>query len=264
MKGKGAIITLTALLIVSPVVFLVYTNFSIGQFREQPLSLEEARSLAVAVTVRLLGESGAGSGILIRFDGTKYTVLTNNHVLELMGDRFEVMTADGKLHSGQIVKEERFQGLDLGLVNFTAPRKYTVAPIAQQRVRPQAKLYAAGFPNYRAMGPDRLEDTRSWGVRAFQFTQGNFVMKLQDKALEGGYQLGYSNEVEQGMSGGPLLNAYGRVVGVNGRLKYPIQGIDAFSFTDGSKPTKEEYEVMETLSWAVPIPSFLANTSIEQ
>ncbi len=264
MKGKGAIIALTALLVASPVVFLVYTNFPLAQFQEQPLSVEEARSLAVAVTVRLLGESGAGSGILIGFDGSKYTVLTNNHVIELMGDKFEVMTGDGKLHKGQIVKEERFQGLDLGLVSFTAPRKYTVAPIEPQRVRPQAKLYAAGFPNYRAVGPDRLEDTRSWGVEAFKFTQGNFIMKLQDKALEGGYQLGYSNEVEQGMSGGPLLNAYGRVVGVNGRLKYPIQGIDAFSFTDGSKPTKEEYELMETLSWAIPIPSFLSNTGIEQ
>lgn len=264
MKGRGVILGLTALLIASPVVYLVGTNLPIGQFREQPLSLEEARSLALAVTVRLLGESGAGSGILIGFDGSKYTVLTNNHVLELMGDKFEVMTGDGKLHPGTIIREERLGGLDLGLVSFLSPPKYTIAAIDSQKIKPQAKVYAAGFPNYRALGPDRLEDTRTWGVKAFHFTQGNFAMKLQNKALEGGYQLGYSNEVEQGMSGGPLLNAYGRVVGVNGRLKYPIQGIDAFSFTDGSKPTKEEYEVMEALSWAVPIPSFLTKTGIEQ
>jgi len=33
------------------------------------------------------------------------------------------------------------------------------------------------------------------------------------------------------MSGGPVLNQNGQVVG--GRLKYPLQGIDAFTFADG-------------------------------
>jgi len=264
MKGKGAILGLTLLLVAPPAVFLVVNHFSIGQFREQPLAVEEVRSLAVAVTVRLLGESGSGSGVLIAYDGSKYTVLTNHHVLELMGNKFNIMTGDGKLHPAQKVLDQRLQGLDLGLAQFSAPKQYTVAPIARQKLKPNAKVYAAGFPNYRAIGLDRLEDTRSWGVKAFHFTQGNFAMALQGKALEGGYQLGYSNEVEQGMSGGPVLDAYGRVVGVNGRLKYPIQGIDAFSFTDGTKPTKEDYEIMEALSWAVPIPPFLVQNPIEQ
>ncbi len=264
MKKQGVLLGLAVFLLGSPLVYLVSTNFSFGQFQEKPLSVEEARILALAVTVRLLGESGSGSGILIAFDGNNYTVLTNNHVVELMGKKFEVMTHDGKLHQGKVLREERLKGLDLGLVTFSHPKKYTVAPIVTKKVKPQAKLYAAGFPNYRAISPDRVEDTRSWGVKAFHFTQGNFVMQLQNKSLEGGYQFGYSNEVEQGMSGGPVLDAYGRVVAVNGRLKYPIQGIDAFSFTDGTKPTKEEYEVMETLSWGVPIPSFLEPTGIEQ
>ncbi len=266
MKTKGAILGLTVLLLSAPVIYLVFTNDLIFQFEEKPISREEARRLSQAVTVRLLGESGAGSGVLIAFDGSSYTALTNRHVLELMGNEFQVLTADGKLHKGKKLRENRFQGLDLALVSFTAPRKYTVATIATntKKIKPQAKLYAAGFPNYRAVTPDRLEDTRSWGIRAFHFTQGNFVMRLKDKSLEGGYQLGYSNEVEQGMSGGPVLDAYGRIVGVNGRLKYPIQGIDAFPFTDGTKPTKEEYEVMESLSWAVPIPDFLVSRGIEQ
>lgn len=264
MKTKGVVLSLTLLLISAPVIYLVSTNALSFHFQEQPLSGEEAKKLAQAVTVRLLGESGAGSGILIAFDGDSYTVLTNNHVVELMGDDFQVMTVDGKLHRGKKIPEERFRGLDLGLVSFTAPRNYTVAPIATKKLKSEAKLYAAGFPNYRAVAPDRLEDTRSWGVRAFHFTQGYFTMRLKDKSLEGGYQLGYSNEVEQGMSGGPVLDAYGRVVAVNGRLKYPIQGIDAFPFTDGTKPTKEEYEKMETLSWAVPIPNFLVPSGIEQ
>ena len=71
-----------------------------------------------------------------------------------------------------------------------------------------------------------------------------------------GYQLGYTNNVENGMSGGPVIDAQGRLIGINGRLKHPFIGINAYVFTDGSMPSKKQFLQMETLSWAIPIAKF--------
>lgn len=76
---------------------------------------------------------------------------------------------------------------------------------------------------------------------------------LLPKPLEQGYQLGYTNEVAAGMSGGPILDRSGQLVGINGGLKYPPQGIAAFTFADGTSPSVSLFEQMESLSWAIPV-----------
>ena len=55
------------------------------------------------------------------------------------------------------------------------------------------------------------------------------------------------------MSGGAVLDRYGRLVGINGKGKYPLAGIRAFTFIDGTKPSVELFQQMETLSWAIPV-----------
>jgi hypothetical protein len=75
---------------------------------------------------------------------------------------------------------------------------------------------------------------------------------LPSQALADGYQLGYSNEVVLGMSGGPLLNQQGEVMGINGLTAYPILN-DSYVFMDGSQPSAAQREEMRRLSWAVPV-----------
>ncbi len=78
-----------------------------------------------------------------------------------------------------------------------------------------------------------------------------------NRPLEEGYQIGYTNNIETGMSGGPILNQQGYLVGINGRLKYPSGGIDTFKFTDGKFPRWSEFQQMEMLSWGIPIKTVL-------
>lgn len=125
-------------------------------------------------------------------------------------------------------------------------------------------LYAAGFPNWQWHDETqtRINNTRDWGLKAFRLTTGRLAMQL-DRPLEEGYQIGYTNNIESGMSGGPILNQHGYLVGINGRLKYPLGGIDTFKFTDGRFPRWSEFKQMEMLSWGIPIETVLGQKTTE-
>ena len=58
-----------------------------------------------------------------------------------------------------------------------------------------------------------------------------------------------------------MLDSRGRLVGVNGRLKYPLAGIEVFTFVDGSVPSEVVFREMEALSWGIPIDRFQQEVS---
>jgi S1-C subfamily serine protease len=168
---------------------------------------------------------------------------------------YTVLTADGVTHPArrQLV---HLEGVDLALLQFDSPKPYRVAVLGNSRALTTGdRVYASGFPNYQFLNKSRVEETRNWGAKAFRLTAGEVAL-LSERSLPEGYSLGYTNEVEQGMSGGPVLNHKGELIGINGRLKYPLQGIDVFTFADGTKPSVELFHKMEALSWAIPIATF--------
>ncbi|MEZ2229784.1 MAG: hypothetical protein ACBR12_15185 [Microcoleus sp.] len=77
------------------------------------------------------------------------------------------------------------------------------------------------------------------------------------KSLTQGYSLGYTNEVKIGMSGSPIFNAKGLLVGINGRGKYRDPNFGVYAFEDGSEPTPELLEKMVKSSWGIPISIYL-------
>ncbi len=218
---------------------------------------QQVSEIAHLVTVRILSDSVSGSGVIIQHQNQTYTVLTNNHVVADNKDKtYQVLTADGRTHIAKWLRSSQFGKVDLALVQFTTSQSYRVAEIGNSnKLSVGDGVYAAGFPNWHWINSESIEKTRNWGLKAFKLTSGKVGM-LPAQSLESGYQLGYTNDIAEGMSGGPVLDISGKLVGINGRSKYPLGGIDVFKFADGSLPTQAVFRQMEALSWAIPIGTF--------
>ncbi|MFM6078999.1 MAG: serine protease [Cuspidothrix sp.] len=216
-----------------------------------PQQIEE---IAKSVTVRILSNSVAGSGVIIERKGQIYTVITNRHVVANNSDNhYNILTVDGKIHQGKWLFPNKFPNLDLAVIEFKSSQFYQVAEFGNfNKLLIGETLYAAGFPNWQWLNKKEIESTQDWGNRAFILTVGKVGM-LPKKSLKDGYQLGYTNDIFAGMSGGAVFNEFGKLVGINGRMKYPLSGIESFRFTDGTLPTQETFKEMEALSWGISV-----------
>jgi serine protease Do len=215
-----------------------------GQVMEQhspQLSIAQLRQLAESITVKIPANVSWGSGILIEKQGKSYTVLTNHHVIKDEVS-YKIQTLDGQIHPGILIRKVHLDGYDLALLSFVSERSYTVAKLGHSSsLKPGEDLFAAGFPF----------DSELTGSRGFIFTTGQ-VSWISSKTFAGGYQIGYTNPIEKGMSGGPVLNRNGEVVGVNGLHAYPLWG-NPYVFQDGSIASAAMQQQMSQYSWAIPI-----------
>ncbi|MBD2136463.1 trypsin-like peptidase domain-containing protein [Anabaena sp. FACHB-1237] len=215
---------------------------------------QEARLITVKIlsSPRKIGSNNRslGSGILFYKDhknnknqlNSTYGVITNNHVLQAGEAPYFIQTPDRKIHRANLVfRKKQLRGNDLALLEFVDDSEYKIATKSNQQPAKGDSVIAAGFP-----------------LKNSQSKSGGFVIKpgkielVLDKALEGGYQIGFTNDVEKGMSGGPLLNRAGELVGINGLHANPIWG-DPYVFEDGSYPTDAQREQISQYSWGIPL-----------
>jgi S1-C subfamily serine protease len=244
--------------------FLVREIVPYGVFAKIPNNFLSANfpsksieSLARLVSVRVLTEKGDGSGVIVKRQGDRYLILTNDHVINDKRNReLSVVTNDGLSHSAQKMPlPANLKNLDLAILQFQSNKSYTVVRISNTSVENGDIVYGVGFPSWYWQNDSPLA-TRNWQVqRAFKFASGQIEMFL-DKSLFRGYQIGYTSNIESGMSGGAILNESGELVGLNGRLKQPFYGITTFLFIDGTLPSKQQFYKMNKLSWGIPISSY--------
>lgn len=205
-----------------------------------PIPGGDVENLARQATIRIKTSKSSGSGAIVQRQGQTYTVLTSWHVVAFdKGDR-TIVTGDSQIHQ-LLGVPQRLGNTDLAIAHFRSALEYQVAPIGQQQPAVGDPLLAAGFP----------AETGALAV-----AQG-FVELLLPKSLPQGYSLGYTNEVKIGMSGGPIFNAKGLLIGINGRGKYRDPGFGVYAFEDGSEPTPELLEKMVKSSWGIPISTYL-------
>lgn len=219
----------------------------------------DLQQLARAIAVRILTPNASGSGAIVQRQGQRYTVLTSWHVVAF-SDKHTILTPDGRQYP--LAQPPRQIGnTDMAVVQFTSAENYEVAAIASrdgagaiasQPLSVGEPVFAAGFPMYHR---GTLTTTFDLGIQAFRLTRGQ-VSLLPPKALYQGYRLGYTNDIEVGMSGGPIFNARGFLVGINGRVKNRDPGFGVYAFEDGTEPPPEMLEEMIGSSWGIPVSTY--------
>ncbi len=182
----------------------------VQQYVAVALSPVELSNRAVEITVLIEVPGTSGSGIIIGREGNVYSVLTAKHVVKSVnpGEEADIVTHDGEryfLDSNNIKKEPE---VDLAVVSFVSEKDYPVASLgnATEAVH-GTKVYVAGFPVPTAA------ITRS----TYTFTPGSVTANASIDPFDDGYSLVYSNSTLPGMSGGPVINELGEVIGVHGR-----------------------------------------------
>jgi hypothetical protein len=167
------------------------------------LSSQEVGQIACEITVVITGPDGKGSGVIIDQNNDTYYILTAHHVIEKPG-AYEIQTPDGERYP--IFRSWQIGNLDLALIRFESKNNYTVAKQSQSGESPLgATVYYAGYPF------DRNQP------RVCRFFEAKITGILSN--TEEGYDLSYDGKSLPGMSGGPLLDEQGRLIGIHGKAE---------------------------------------------
>jgi tetratricopeptide (TPR) repeat protein len=230
---------------------------------------QEIQKIAREITVRI-DASPAGSGVIIAKQGSTYYVLTAGHVVKNT-DSYTALTHDGKRYPINSPNIKRMQEVDLAVVTFLSDRNYPTAkisrylaptyerrsinngifdksPIANQ----QQSVFVSGFPNlYESEG----------GTDKYVFNPGQIIdtsgSAISDPSNRGlGYRLIYSNLTHIGMSGGAILDANARLIGIHGRADGVSKAGD--QIVDKTlDEAKKNFRVNFGNSLGIPITTFL-------
>src|SRR5579864_5462685 len=191
---------------------------------QQPAAALDAYSAAVVGAVEKVGPAvvsvyvggaaeaaqargGAGSGVVVTPDGY---LLTNEHVVQRVSEA-RVTFVDGR--SVPAVVAGRDPATDLAVLRAQAGALPYAQLASGQRLRAGQLVVAVGNP----LG---FESTVSAGVVS---ALGRSLRSRQGRLIEGVVQ--HTAALNPGNSGGPLVDAYGAVTGINTAIIPQAQGI---------------------------------------
>ena len=172
------------------------------------LNLDEIASLAYEITVKINDSSNGlnGSGVIVERKNNTYFVLSNQHVVAA-NSTYEIITVDGVVHP--LIAKQEIPGLDLAVLQFESEDFYEVASMGNSDdLTPLQDIYVAGFPEHAAD-----LDLTSGAIRAIDRT----VLNNPKNKL--GYALLYTNQTLPGSNGGPVIDANGRLIAINGETQ---------------------------------------------
>jgi S1-C subfamily serine protease len=213
----------------------------------QPLDLAQLKSTAEKITVKISSSDTLGSGTIISVQKPFYQVVTNAHVIRDDSNNLIITTSDNKQHRVHSIRTDKFKPYDLALLTFSAQKSvYPVAKSGESAlIKANEPVVAAGF-SANGGKPSERNFRFSWGKISF----------IASRPLEDGYSIGYTNLIEKGMSGGPVLNMAGDLIAINGIHADPLWG-NSFNTKDLKILRPLTSDQVDQLSWAISIHIFL-------
>jgi Do/DeqQ family serine protease len=170
-------------------------------------------------------QRGVGSGVIISADGT---ILTNNHVID-GADKVQVEMTDKRSFEAKVVGTDKPS--DLALLKIDAKDLPFLSLGDSDKVRVGDVVLAIGNP--LGMGQTVTAGIISAKGRRTGLSDGSFEDFLQTDA-----------PINQGNSGGPLINVNGELVGINSQILSPSGGNIGIGF---SIPSNMARSVVEQL-----------------
>lgn len=170
--------------------------------------------IAQQITVRIDSKlSGSGSGAIVARQGNTYTVLTAEHVVP-KPDQYTIVTPDGQSHAVSLETIQRFSGVDLAVLKFSSSQSYPVATLANYTISlgDRPLVFLSGFPG----GPGAPNPpTRKFTAGTASSTAVTLFTTQSSYSVASGRDLTYTSFSQPGMSGGPVLDQMGRVIGIH-------------------------------------------------
>jgi serine protease Do len=189
----------------------------------------EVGRIAKRTVVRIESSTGEfGSGTIVgrkeRGKNNIYTILTVAHVVKNLNSSYRIIApipldsaTERKRVAINLIDPKRnikiIPNIDLAIVSFESKHTFAIGTLGNSEYADEGSpVYVAGFP----------KPGRAIKRIALQFTGGMVSSRLDDSVngaedRNDGYDLAYTNITRAGMSGGPVLDAAGRIVGVHGR-----------------------------------------------
>jgi Trypsin-like peptidase domain len=192
-----------------PIILLGATLTIIQPLVAAALKPDEIYPIAQQITVKIDG-ANTGSGVIIERQGNTYTVVTNRHVVQEAGS-YTVQTYDGKSYQANQIKQ--FSNADLAVFKFTSSQNYSVAEKGNSdQITGGKTIYIGGYP----------AGITGISGRNFTFLPGQISGILSNP--KDGYGFAYTVQAFEGMSGGPVLDEEGTLVGIHGREGSAFRG----------------------------------------
>lgn len=169
--------------------------------------------------VKIYGESMPGSGVIIKKEGSVYTVVTAKHVLGLgsaSSPRIAIQTIDGSEYEALDIDTSPW--LDLALIRFKSSQLLKVASIAKDKAETDDLIAVIGYPIADEKISSVLSNVHFRGSSHLSRDGGYILAYSAGNSDNFSKRLDFPRKTLPGMSGGGVFDLNSSLIGIHGQV----------------------------------------------